>query len=95
MTRAGPVVSVILPTLNEAANLALLVPRISRALAGREHEILVVDDHSTDDTPAVCAELARQGAFSVRIQLGRLLRQTPPTRSLQLLLDRSPDRLAR
>lgn len=65
MTRAGPGVSVILPTLNEAANLALLVPRISRALAGREHEILVVDDQSPDDTPAVCAELARQ--YPVRL----------------------------
>ncbi len=60
----GPVqsltLSIIVPTLNEAENLPLLVPRIAAALAPsqREYEILIVDDNSRDDTAAVCAKLA-------------------------------------
>ncbi|MGH7322956.1 MAG: polyprenol monophosphomannose synthase [Candidatus Rokuibacteriota bacterium] len=60
MSADRPRVSVILPTVNEAENLALLVPRIGKALAGRAHEIVVVDDGSEDATAAVCAELARE-----------------------------------
>ncbi len=51
-------ISLIIPTLNEAENLPVLVPRIAAALAGRSYEILIVDDNSRDATPAVCAELA-------------------------------------
>ena len=39
-------VSVIVPTLNESANLPLLVPQVAAALAGRTFEILIVDDNS-------------------------------------------------
>ena len=53
-------VSVIVPTLNESANLPLLVPQIAAALAGKTYEILFVDDDSKDQTPAVCAELAQK-----------------------------------
>jgi dolichol-phosphate mannosyltransferase len=52
-----PLVSVIVPTLNEAANLPLLVPRVAAALAGVAYEILIMDDGSADDTPAVCQRL--------------------------------------
>jgi len=55
-----PEVSIIIPTLNEAANLPVLVPQIAAALDGRTYEILIVDDNSTDDTAAVCARLAEQ-----------------------------------
>ena len=41
-------VSVILPTKNEAANIASLIPRIAVALAQKDYEILVVDDSSAD-----------------------------------------------
>src|SRR5256714_3831995 len=54
----GNRVSVIIPTINEAENLRLLVPRVAAALAGRDYEVLVVDDGSRDGTPQVCAELA-------------------------------------
>ena len=55
----GPIgVSVVVPALNEAANLPLLMEGIERALAGREYEVLVVDDGSRDATVAVCAALA-------------------------------------
>jgi dolichol-phosphate mannosyltransferase len=53
-----PSVSVVVPTLREAENLPLLIPRISEALRGQEHEILVVDDDSRDGTVEVCRALS-------------------------------------
>ncbi len=50
--------SVIVPTLNEAENLKQLTPRVHAALARRRYELIVVDDNSRDETPAVCASLA-------------------------------------
>ena len=46
-------VSVIVPTINEAENLPLLVSRIAAALAGVSFEILIVDDNSRDNTGVV------------------------------------------
>lgn len=42
--------SIVVPTLNEAGNIAPLVNRINTALEGYEHEIIFIDDHSTDGT---------------------------------------------
>ncbi len=53
-----PAFAVIVPTLNEAGNIAVLVAALDRALAGRAHEILFVDDWSTDGTPGAVAALA-------------------------------------
>jgi dolichol-phosphate mannosyltransferase len=53
-----PEISLIIPTLNEAENIPLLIPRIAAALAGRSYEILIVDDNSRDATRDVCAQLA-------------------------------------
>lgn len=47
-------ISIIIPARNEAANLRQLLPQIKAQMAGAE--IIVVDDGSTDDTPAVCTE---------------------------------------
>ncbi len=44
------VVSVVLPAYNEAGNLGPLIAEITEALQGTAHEIVVVDDGSTDDT---------------------------------------------
>lgn len=55
-----PHVSIIVPTLNEAKNLPLLLPRIAAAMGDRAYEVLVVDDDSRDDTTAVCATLAER-----------------------------------
>jgi len=52
-------ISLIIPTLNEAANLPKLCERISKALAGRSYEIRLVDDNSKDNTIPVCEELAK------------------------------------
>ena len=57
-------VLVILPTLNEAKNLPLLVPRI---LAHDGFRLLIVDDRSVDGTGAVADKLAAQ--FSGRIEV--------------------------
>jgi dolichol-phosphate mannosyltransferase len=53
-------VSVIIPTYREAANLTILVPLIAKALAdaGLNGEILIIDDNSQDGTDAICQELA-------------------------------------
>jgi len=50
-------VSVILPAKNEAQNLESLLPRLKSMAAGlgRDVEIIVVDDGSTDETRAVCS----------------------------------------
>ncbi|HEY7120682.1 MAG TPA: polyprenol monophosphomannose synthase [Tepidisphaeraceae bacterium] len=57
---SDPQVSIIFPTLNEAENLPLLIPRIAAAMAAGTYEILIVDDSSPDRTPDVCAALARR-----------------------------------
>src|SRR6476659_366562 len=48
-----PLVSVVIPTLNEAENLRWLLPRLPSWI----HEIVIVDGHSTDDTIAVVKKL--------------------------------------
>src|SRR5207247_1757174 len=52
------VVSVIVPTYNEAESLPLLVDRLARALGGRDWELVVVDDGSPDGTASVAERLA-------------------------------------
>ena len=68
MSVSAPQISVILPTLNEAANLPLVVPRIVEALVGRNIEILIIDDASRDTTPQVCAQLAAQYPLTLHVR---------------------------
>ncbi len=60
-----PVLSLVLPTLNESKSLPLLVPRISSALHAIPHEILVVDDDSPDETWKIGEKLAEK--YSLRV----------------------------
>lgn len=60
-------VSVVVPALNEAANLRELCGRIDRAMGATRYEVLVIDDGSTDGTPAVCAALAAD--YPVRLHV--------------------------
>ena len=62
---ANEMVSIIVPTLSEAANLTPLVEQIHSAMAERAYEVIIVDDNSTDDTPAVAAMLMKK--YPVRL----------------------------
>ncbi|WP_417510446.1 glycosyltransferase [Microbacterium sp.] len=59
-------VTVIVPTFNERDNVAELVERTTAALAGRNGEILFVDD-STDDTAAEIERIAQDASIPVRV----------------------------
>lgn len=50
--------SVILPTFNEAKNIATMVSRVQNSLEGVDHEIIIVDDNSPDHTWKVAQDLA-------------------------------------
>jgi dolichol-phosphate mannosyltransferase len=50
---------VVVPTLNEAENIQLLLERLSVALAGIEWEAIFVDDGSTDGTPELLTSIAQ------------------------------------
>jgi len=50
--RPAPELSIVVPTFNERANVPLLVARLERTLAGRDWEIVFVDDNSPDGTAA-------------------------------------------
>ena len=47
---AAPILSVIVPTYREAANVPVLFARLKTALAGLAWEMIVVDDDSPDGT---------------------------------------------
>ena len=71
MQAPPPLVSVVVPVRNEAANLAPLIVEIRAALAGVAHEIVYVDDGSTDDTPAMLrAEAALRPLRVLRHRIG-------------------------
>jgi len=56
---AEPDISAVIPAKNEAENLPELIAEIHAALAGRNYEIVIVDDGSTDNTPELLADLSR------------------------------------
>lgn len=58
--------TIIVPTFNEAPNVAELVRRVCAAVEGVDAELLFVDD-STDDTPDVVREAARSAPIPVRL----------------------------
>jgi glycosyltransferase involved in cell wall biosynthesis len=71
-TRGTVGVSVIMPALNEAPNLAEVVPRALAALEQLpgHHEVLVIDDGSTDGTADLITEMRRRqpGVRYVRLR---------------------------
>jgi len=67
-----PHVSVVLPTFNEAGNIVSLIERVTAALEGVPHEILVMDDRSPDGT----ATLAREAA--VKYPHTQVIERHPP-----------------
>ncbi|OGJ59823.1 hypothetical protein A2881_01665 [Candidatus Peribacteria bacterium RIFCSPHIGHO2_01_FULL_55_13] len=64
--------SLILPTYNEALNLPELLPKIRSVLSQVPHEIIIVDDDSPDHTWKVAQELAEKlGDVHVIRRIGR------------------------
>jgi glycosyltransferase involved in cell wall biosynthesis len=49
-------ISIVLPARNEAASLGELLAKLGRLFPAGKTELIVVDDGSTDDTAAICAE---------------------------------------
>jgi glycosyltransferase involved in cell wall biosynthesis len=64
-------VSVVVPVLDEEAALPELHRRVRAALGGVPHEIVFVDDGSTDSSAAVIEELAAREDGIVLVQLSR------------------------
>jgi dolichol-phosphate mannosyltransferase len=70
--RAGGDLTVIVPTFNEAGNVAPLVERLATALAGLNWRVIFVDDDSPDGTADVVNRIA---ASDRRVQCLRRLRR--------------------
>src|SRR5882757_6481915 len=74
---SAPAISIVIPTFNEACNIAELLERLAAAIpAGELCEVIFVDD-SVDDTPQVIEVAARDCPLSVR-----LLHRDEPTGGL-------------
>ena len=58
MSRREPELSLVVPAHDEEGNVAPLVEAVARALAGRDYELVLVDDESTDGTRAAMLEAA-------------------------------------
>jgi len=68
----APEITVVLPTYNEAGNVAAMVERLNRALAGRRWEAIFVDDNSPDGTAtAARAIAARDPRVRCILRIGR------------------------
>ncbi len=57
-TRGSAELTIVVPTLTERANIALLIDRLPDALRGIDWEVVFVDDDSTDGTIAAVREIA-------------------------------------
>ena len=64
--QGAPAVSVVAPMMNEAEGAASLIQEIASALAGTDHEIIIVDDGSTDKTCEI-VEALRAGLPQLRL----------------------------
>lgn len=76
---ARELISVILPVYNEAENLTVLLPALSETLdaLSLNHEIVVVDDGSTDQTPTTLRDMS-----NLQLRFVRLRRNSGQTAAL-------------
>jgi dolichol-phosphate mannosyltransferase len=89
---APAILSVIVPTFNEAQNIAELASRLERALEGIAWEAIIVDDNSPDGTSAVAKAIA---AKNPRLRcLRRLGRRGLAGACLEGILSSSADYVA-
>lgn len=78
--------SVVVPLLNEEPNVAPLVESVRTALEGRDWELLLVDDGSTDGTADVAASAAEDDP---RVRLVRLARNYGQATAMQVGFERA------
>lgn len=57
LNSAAPIISVVVPVFNEAENVGKLAAEIAQAMAGTAHEMIFVNDSSTDETLAALSAL--------------------------------------
>ena len=70
--RSDPLISLVIPCYDEAANLPLLIRRIEESLGGGEVEVILVDNGSTDGTPAILAALGEHPVIrTVRVDVNQ------------------------
>ena len=74
-----PSISCVVPAYNEARNLVTLVPAVLTALArlSPQAELIIVDDGSRDDTPAVMHALCAQFSQVIYLKLSRNFGKEP------------------
>ncbi|HEY8648008.1 MAG TPA: polyprenol monophosphomannose synthase [Candidatus Limnocylindria bacterium] len=65
-------ISIVSPTYNESGSLPALIERLATALAGRDWELIVVDDGSPDGTADLAAALAPRLPVRVLRRPGKL-----------------------
>src|SRR6187431_1591914 len=58
MSAESPLISIVVPTFNEAATIESLIGRLQESLAQLRHEIIIVDDGSTDGTSDLIRKLS-------------------------------------
>ena len=63
--------SIVIPAYNERERLPPTLARLTAFLAARHHEIVVVDDGSTDGTAALVEELALPHVRLIRVHPNR------------------------
>ncbi|HEY0449780.1 glycosyltransferase family 2 protein [Actinophytocola sp.] len=66
-----PLLSIVVPAKDEAENLPVLAARIRQAIAGAvDYELVIVDDHSTDETAEVAAGLGADHPIVLVVRRG-------------------------
>ncbi len=63
-----PMLSIIIPTYNEANNITAVVKQIHASLKKIKHEIIIVDDNSPDQTAHIAQKLAKKFPLKVIVR---------------------------
>ncbi len=62
-------ISIVIPTFNEAPNIGLLIPKIHDVLNNHyKHEIIIVDDNSSDGTVKIASKLAKKHNVKILVR---------------------------
>ncbi len=66
-------ISIVIPTYNEADNIKMMVPMIQKIFMEEdiEGEIIIVDDHSPDGTASIASKLSNKYPFKDHVRKGK------------------------